>query len=85
MFRGMAQKTVLVLICDSCGTDGGDGNGGVTEHKLSVDGNSWRIDACTACWSGHFRDLIKPLTVKGYGVRVRGRKAAAAQRALRAV
>jgi hypothetical protein len=76
----MASVERVVLVCDHCGADQD-----VTEHRLNVDGHSWRIDACAKCWRGHFRKLLKPLTSKGYGVRVRGKGSRAKAPDLRAV
>ena len=60
----------IILVCDGCGADDGDGNGPVEAHKIAVDGVSWAIDACHGCWTGHFRDALKPVTTHAQRVRI---------------
>lgn len=53
----MARKTVIIAICDGCGTEEG-----VSEHTASVDGRAEVIvDACDSCWRsayGPFETLL---------------------------
>lgn len=66
----MAQREIVILVCDGCGADGADGNGEVTEHKFGIDGNTWVLDSCQKCWRGQFQEALKPITRFAQRVRV---------------
>jgi hypothetical protein len=42
----MAQKKVIVLVCDLCGTDDL-----VDTHRIAVDGQAFDAEACDMCWA----------------------------------
>jgi hypothetical protein len=79
----MAKQERTILVCDACGADEGDGNGPVTTHQLRVDGTSWWLEACEACWRSVYRDRVKALTAGVRRTRVPAR--ATRRRGLRAV
>lgn len=66
----MATIKRVVLVCDGCGAENpGDGNGPVVVHKLAVDGVSWQVDACTACWA-KYREAVALLATNANRVRI---------------
>ena len=41
----MAQRTVVVLVCDVCERPGSE------THELTVDGAMYELEACETCWT----------------------------------
>lgn len=41
----MAEKRVVVLVCDFC-----DAEEDVARHEVAVDGKAVEVDACPRCW-----------------------------------
>ena len=66
----MAQKEIVTLECDLCGTespaepvDGSDTQ--VKEHTISFDGRATRlVDACDGCWVS-YREMLEKLMAAG--------------------
>lgn len=70
----MSKEQRVILVCDGCGADStADGNGQVSEHRITVDGASWTVDACAACWGTVFKTALMPLTQHAGRVRIPSR------------
>jgi hypothetical protein len=64
----MGRKTITITICDACDTDEN-----VTEHVLTLDRKTAKIDACDPCWEKRV-DPVTELMALGRTRKKPGRK-----------
>lgn len=59
----MASQRLVILVCDLCQTEAGEGESDIATHSILVDGAAAELEACGKCWGKHAAGLEKLIEV----------------------